>query len=106
MVTAAEFYAVDDVKRETILAENEIVTGIEASAGWKSAYYAVRERQSFDWPLVSVAVAVKGSEARIVLGAVAPQPWRGPEVSYGSRGLCARMLTGPWMRFMTLVRKL
>ncbi len=79
-VTAAEFYAVDDVKRETILAENEIVTGIEAAAGWRSAYYEVRERQSFDWPLVSVAVAVKGdgkvTEARIVIGAVAPKPWR------------------------------
>ncbi len=79
-VTAAEFFAVDDVKRENILAENELVTGIEAAPGWRSAWMELREKQTFDWPLVGVAVAVKGTDkveaARIVLGAVAPRPWR------------------------------
>jgi xanthine dehydrogenase YagS FAD-binding subunit len=79
-VGAEEFYAVDDVTKETILGENEVVTGIEAASGWKSAYLELRERQSFDWPLVAVAVAVKGAgkveAARIVLGAVSPAPMR------------------------------
>ena len=79
-VGAEEFYVVNDVTKETILGENEIVTAVEAAAGWKSAYLEVRERQSFDWPLVAVAVAVKGSAkveaARIVLGAVSPAPMR------------------------------
>ena len=41
----------------------------------------MRERAAFDWPLVSAATAVRleagvVKEARIVLGAVAPIPWR------------------------------
>lgn len=44
-------------------------------------YDEVREKQAFDWPLVANAVALRldGNvvrEARVVLGAVAPVPWR------------------------------
>jgi xanthine dehydrogenase YagS FAD-binding subunit len=75
-MSSADFFATDDVKRENALKENEVVIAVEVPAGWKSAYVEVRERQSFDWPLVSVAVAVKDKDARVVLGAVAPRPWR------------------------------
>ena len=44
-----------------------------AATGWKSAYYEVRERAAFDWPLVSAAIAIKAEggvvkDARVVLG--------------------------------------
>ena len=55
-------------------------------AGAKSAYLEAREKQSFDWPLVGVAAMVASEgrsrnvhDARIVLCAVAPIPWRSPE---------------------------
>jgi len=48
--------------------------------GWKSAYWKLRRRGSFDFPVLSVAAAARVSpdgiveEARIVLGAVASRP--------------------------------
>jgi xanthine dehydrogenase YagS FAD-binding subunit len=84
-VPAAEFFTLPsrDAKRENQLQPEEILTEIRvpAPAGSRSAYGDVRERAAFDWPLVSAAVAVKTEggtvrEARVVLGAVAPIPWR------------------------------
>ncbi len=47
----------------------------------KAASYEVRQRAAFDWPLTqaSVALEMDGStvkSARVVLGQVAPKPWR------------------------------
>ena len=48
--------------------------------GWKSTYWKLRRRGSFDFPLLGVAAAVRTAkdgtveEARIVLGAVSSQP--------------------------------
>jgi xanthine dehydrogenase YagS FAD-binding subunit len=47
----------------------------------KAASYEVRQRAAFDWPLAHAAVALEmdGStvmSARVVLGQVAPMPWR------------------------------
>jgi xanthine dehydrogenase YagS FAD-binding subunit len=62
-----------------------------ASAG--SAYLEVREKQSFDWPLVSVAAMLeidpgskKVHQANVVLGAVAPIPWRAREAEQALAG--------------------
>jgi 4-hydroxybenzoyl-CoA reductase subunit beta len=49
--------------------------------GWKSTYWKLRRRGSFDFPILGVAAAVKLSgdvveEARIALGAVASRPFR------------------------------
>jgi xanthine dehydrogenase YagS FAD-binding subunit len=76
-----------DVLRENVLQPGEIITEIIVPAsrsGTKSVYLEAREKQSFDWPLVSVATVVEGAahrvrEARIVMGAVAPIPWRVPD---------------------------
>lgn len=84
IVDAEEFFKVpeNDLAHENILKDNEIVTAIEIPAsGYKSTFIEVRERQTFDWPLVAVAAALKIdgdkiASARIVLGAVAPKPWR------------------------------
>ena len=61
---------------------NEILTEIRLGSlhGWKSTYWKLRRRGSFDFPVLSVAAAVRLStggvveEARIVLGAVASRP--------------------------------
>ncbi|HUJ40498.1 MAG TPA: FAD binding domain-containing protein [Candidatus Acidoferrales bacterium] len=81
-------------EREYTLAPNEIVTAIvipESAANWKTAVYEVREKQALDWPLAtaSVALRVDGGtvrEARIVLGHVAPIPWRSPEAERALAG--------------------
>ncbi|MGE5647176.1 MAG: FAD binding domain-containing protein [Acidobacteriota bacterium] len=73
----------DDAGRETVLKPNEIVTGIVVppAAGVRNATYEVRQKAALDWPLAaaSVALKMKGNsvaEGRIVLGHVAPTPWR------------------------------
>jgi len=84
-VPASEFFTspAKDPERENQLRPGEILTEIlvPAAAGVRSTYQDVRERAAFDWPLVSAAVALKVEgnvvrEARVVLGAVAPVPWR------------------------------
>lgn len=75
-----------DVTRENSLRPGEILTAIELPEppdGARGAYLEAREKQSFDWPLVSAAtmIALQSGvvrEARIVMGAVAPIPWRAP----------------------------
>jgi len=76
-----------DVLRENLLQPEEIITEIivpAPSPGTDSSYLEAREKQSFDWPLVSVAAVVESAagrvlQARIVMGAVAPIPWRVPD---------------------------
>jgi 4-hydroxybenzoyl-CoA reductase subunit beta len=61
---------------------DEILTGVHLPSmdGWRSAYWKLRRRGSFDFPVLSVAVAARFAkddtieDARIVLGAVASQP--------------------------------
>lgn len=82
-VPAAEFFQTpkSDGDRETALKPNEILTAIEIPIrGLKNATYEVRHRNGLDWPYVTASVAfqVKGgaaSDARVVLGHVAPVPW-------------------------------
>jgi xanthine dehydrogenase YagS FAD-binding subunit len=73
----------DESNREIALAPNEILTEIlvPPAAGVKNASYEVRQKQTLDWPLAtaSVALTMKGNavaSARVVLGHVAPTPWR------------------------------
>ncbi|OFV87251.1 MAG: hypothetical protein A2V74_11915 [Acidobacteria bacterium RBG_16_70_10] len=84
-VAAGEFFVLpkDDPRRENVLEPGELLLEIRvpAMAGVRSAYLDVRERAGFDWPLVSAAIAVRPEggvvrEARVVLGQVAPIPWR------------------------------
>ena len=85
VVPAADFFLLpaQDPTRENVLEPGEVLKEIRvpSSAGWKSAYYEVRERAAFDWPLATVAIALKLSggvvrDARVVLGQVATIPWR------------------------------
>jgi xanthine dehydrogenase YagS FAD-binding subunit len=75
-----------DVRRENQLAAGEVLTAVTLPAarpGWQGTYLKGRERTAGDFPVVSVAVgyAVEGGriqQARLVLGGVAPTPWRSP----------------------------
>jgi xanthine dehydrogenase YagS FAD-binding subunit len=83
-IDAGEFFQLPNVNLygETVLQPNELVTHvILPAAGQRSATYEVRFKQSHDWPLAMAAVnlTLDGTTvrtARIVLGAVAPVPWR------------------------------
>ena len=76
-----------DMLRENVLEPGELMTRIvlPANAPERSVYLKVRERESGDFALVSVAAALSVgdgvvSQARIALGGVAPVPYRAAEV--------------------------
>jgi len=88
-------------EREIALRPNEILTEIlvPAAAGVRNATYEVRQRETLDWPLVtaSVALTMKGTvvaSARVVLGHVAPTPWRATaaEKALAGKGLSAAVI--------------
>ncbi|MHC4082761.1 MAG: FAD binding domain-containing protein, partial [Planctomycetota bacterium] len=59
------------------LQPNEVVTHLTINPAPHSGFYAIKEKQSFDWPLVMAAVALelRGdaiAAARVCAGAVAP----------------------------------
>lgn len=68
---------------------DEILTEVRLpdAAGWKSTYWKLRRRGSFDFPILGVAAAAKLArdgtveDARIALGAVASRPFLVPKVS-------------------------
>jgi xanthine dehydrogenase YagS FAD-binding subunit len=71
-----------DVRRENILEPGELITAILVPASEaRTAYYKQGEKESFDWPIADVAVALamqgsRCSKASIVLGGAAPYPYR------------------------------
>ena len=75
-----------NIRRENVLKNEEIITEINVPASplaARSTYLKFKERESLDFALASAAVAVRltgrtVSDARIVLGGVAPIPWRVP----------------------------
>lgn len=72
------------VVRENVLAPGEIVERVDVPApesGMRSTYLKFKERGSYDFALASVALALwldgkTVRRARLVLGGVAPIPWR------------------------------
>ena len=81
-----------DDDREHDLKPNEIVTEVRVpSAAGANATYEVREKEALDWPLATASVALQTSggrvqSARVVLGHVAPVPWRSPEAEAALAG--------------------
>ena len=80
--------------RENILASNEIITRIRVpkpDTNTTSFYLKLHERGSFDFALVSVAGVFqiqgkKWQQLSLVLGGVAPTPWRSSEAEQVLRG--------------------
>jgi xanthine dehydrogenase YagS FAD-binding subunit len=83
-----------DYRRENILGAGEIVTEIYVPlprAGARGFYHKVRERLAWDHAIVSVSTVVESSvgavrNARVVLGGVAPIPWRALKAEEFLRG--------------------
>ncbi|HEV8724204.1 MAG TPA: xanthine dehydrogenase family protein subunit M [Candidatus Binatia bacterium] len=83
-----------DYRRENILNPGDIVTEIYVpapKAGSKGFYHKVRERLAWDHAIVAVATIVESSggmvrDARVVMGGVAPIPWRAAKAEEFLRG--------------------
>lgn len=78
-VPAGEFFVLPEksMYAENVLDESELITAIKIPK-WpaKSAYVELREKQSFDWPMAACAAVHDGAKWNVVMGAVAPVPWR------------------------------
>jgi 4-hydroxybenzoyl-CoA reductase subunit beta len=97
-VLLADLYnndGLDYIKRKP----NEILAEVllESLHGWKSTYWKLRRRGSFDFPVLSVAAAARCSEAgvvedaRIVIGSAASRPLVAAEAA---KTLVGRQLNG------------
>ncbi len=84
-IPAADFFALPkiDPSKENVLAHDEVLTEIRLSSSrnWRSSYHKELDRESWTHAVVSVAIALEIENgichnARIVLGGVAPIPWR------------------------------
>jgi xanthine dehydrogenase YagS FAD-binding subunit len=83
-----------DITRMTVLEPGDLVTAVRIPADWAdSAFYfeKARDRQSWDFPLVNVAAAIKTSggtiqDIRLAANAVAPYPMRLTRVENQLRG--------------------
>ena len=81
VVKVSDLYRNDGIEYITRQSD-EILTEVRLgpAAGWTSTYWKLRRRGSFDFPVLSVAVAARLAadgtvqQARIVLGAVASRP--------------------------------
>ena len=85
MVAASDYFQppTKNVRTENVLAPDELLTHVilPPPGDVKSGHYEVRYKASHDWPIAfaTVLVSMNGStvqSARIVMGAVAPIPWR------------------------------
>ena len=89
-VKAADFFTLPtvDAARENVLRDGEVLASIALPAAMKerrSTYHKVLDREAWTHAVVSAAVVLDMEKdvcksARIVLGGVAPVPWRVPEV--------------------------
>lgn len=86
IVESGEYFTMptlENVRTENILAADEVLTHVilPAPGNVRQGHYEVRYKQSHDWPIAfaTVVIAMNGSRvgsARVVMGAVAPVPWR------------------------------
>ena len=84
-VPASEYFILprQDVRRENVLEPDELLTHaiLPAPGNVKTGHYEVRYKTSHDWPIAfaTVLLTMNGNtvrSARVVMGAVAPIPWR------------------------------
>jgi xanthine dehydrogenase YagS FAD-binding subunit len=95
-VAAAEYFTlptIQNVLKENVLGDEELFPHVilPAPGNVKSGHYEVRFKQSHDWPLAfsTVVLTMNGNtiqSARVVLGAVAPVPWRSEDAERALAG--------------------
>jgi len=89
-ISAADFFKLpaENPARENVLGSDEVLAEIHlpaAKAGTRSTYHKEMDREAWTHAVVSVAVVMEMDgqvcrAARVVLGGVAPIPWRVPKV--------------------------
>jgi len=90
IVPAAEFFALPqrDPAKENVLAADEALAEVSVTApraGTRSTYHKIMDREAWTHAVVSAAIVLEMDKqvcrsARVVLGGVAPIPWRLPQV--------------------------
>lgn len=102
-IPLAEFHRLphETPDRENALMPGEFITGVTlpAPVGGRQAYHKVRDRASYAFALVSVAlIRHPDGTGRVALGGVAPKPWRSDdadaELPRGARAVIGRLLQG------------
>ena len=95
MVAAADYFTLprQSLRMENVLAPDELLTHVilPAPGAVKSGHYEVRYKESHDWPIAvaTVLLTMNGAivqSARVVMGAVAPIPWRSPAAEQAIAG--------------------
>jgi xanthine dehydrogenase YagS FAD-binding subunit len=89
-VPAADFFVLprQDAAHENVLGNEDVIVSVHvpaAAPGTRSAYHKVLDREAWTHAVVSAAVVLEMDQqvcrrASIVLGGVAPIPWRLPDV--------------------------
>jgi xanthine dehydrogenase YagS FAD-binding subunit len=82
-------------ERDNVLGRGDLIVAIEVPArneGRASHYFKLRDRQSYEFALVSAAVGVAANGrridgVRIAMGGVAPKPWRLKKAEAALRGV-------------------
>lgn len=102
-LTLDEFYQLpgDTPNVENVLETGEMITAVllPPPVGGRHAYYKVRDRASYAFALVSVAlIQAPDGTGRVALGGVAPKPWRRDDADAalpdGAQAVMARLLDG------------
>jgi xanthine dehydrogenase YagS FAD-binding subunit len=102
-IPVEEFFVTpeDNIRKENVLKDGEIVTEIQVPAPiGRSIYLKFKERESLDFAMAAVAAVIDLGpggvvrNARLVLGGVASVPWRVPDVE--------KYLTGKTLSAATL----
>jgi xanthine dehydrogenase YagS FAD-binding subunit len=81
-IPMSEFYVLpaDQLDGETVLAPGELITALTIpgeSAGGIQHYHKLMQRDAWDFALASIAACKRpDGDVRLVLGGVAPRPWR------------------------------
>jgi xanthine dehydrogenase YagS FAD-binding subunit len=79
VIKADDFFVMPDrsLYAENVLEDDELLTAISfPKLPERSAFVAIKEKQGFDWPIASCAAALVDGKWNVVLGHVAPKPWR------------------------------
>jgi xanthine dehydrogenase YagS FAD-binding subunit len=99
LVDAGDYFTMptmENVRSENVLGPDELLTHVilPAPGNVKYGHYEVRYKRSHDWPIAFATVVLamsadRISSARVVMGAVAPVPWRAPAAE---RALAGKVL--------------
>ncbi len=88
-IKAADFFVLPakSMYSENVLEDGELITEIRIpKPPAKSAWVEFRQKESFDWPLAGCAAVHDGEKWNVVLGAVAPIPWRAKKAEDALKG--------------------